>query len=267
MAKKYYRKPHRYKKKKPFFRKKFFALGFLVAAAVAAVFYGLFLWRIFWVEKIIVSGEEKIGKEEIEFWVEKNLENKIMFFDTRSIIAVDTGNIREEILNAFPAIADVEVKKSFFDAVSVRVTERAASALWCENNICFLLDGGGVIFEEAPSESSLLVIEKSGAGGELSLGETVIAQDKLDQIFRISSGIAEAAGLSAEKALIVSEERLDIEISEGWSVYFNLKKDLDWQVTELALVLEKEVSSGQRKILEYIDLRFSRVYIKPEFTE
>jgi len=55
---------------------------------------------------------------------------------------------------------------------------------------------------------------------------------------------------------------LDAETTEGWTVRFNLKGDLDWQVTELRLALEKQISPEKRKSLEYIDLRFSRVYYK-----
>ena len=63
-------------------------------------------------------------------------------------------------------------------------------------------------------------------------------------------------------AVIVSEERLNVKTSEGWEIYFNTADDLDWQVQELALVLEKQITPEKRRNLEYIDLRFSRVYYK-----
>lgn len=103
MARHYYRRPHRYKIKKPFFSKKFLALGFLALVVVGAIFYGLFLWRIFWVEKVIVTGEQKIAKEEIEMVAVGHTEKKILFFGTRSIFAVNTKQIREDILAVFPA--------------------------------------------------------------------------------------------------------------------------------------------------------------------
>jgi len=257
-----YRKPHRYKKKKPIFRKKFLAPGFLALIMVCTVFYGLFLWKIFWVEKIIVNGEQKFTKEEIESLVSSKLENSILFFKTKSILAVDGGQIKKDILDAFPGIAVAEVKKSFFDAISVRITERTASALWCESERCFLLDKYGVIFEEAPLDSGLVVIEAGQSSGELFLGKTVVTEEKINQILAIKDKIAEASKVSIKKAVLVSNERLDIETTEGWIIRFNLKGDLDWQVTELKLTLEKQISPEKRKSLEYIDLRFTRVYYK-----
>ncbi len=236
--------------------------GFLVLIVTCAVFYGLFFWKIFWVEKIIVSGEQKLSKEEIEFLVSKRLENTVLFFKTKSILAVDGGQIKKDILNAFPRIGEARISKSFFDAINVQIIERTASALWCGNETCFLLDDQGVIFEEAPPDSELIVIETYQPPDELFLGETVMAKDKIAQILAIENKLAEASKISIKKAVLLSDERLDVETTEGWTIRFNLKGDLDWQVTELKLALEKQISLEKRKSLEYIDLRFSRVYYK-----
>jgi len=256
-----YRKPHRYKKRKPIFRKKFLAFGFLVLTAACAVFYGLFLGKIFWAEKIIINGEQKITKEEIEFLVSKKLENTVLFFKTKSILAVDGGQIKEDILNAFPRISEAKVTKDLFDTISVEITERTASALWCENESCFLLDDRGVIFEEAPLDSGLMVIEADQSPGELILGGTVLPSDKIMQILAIKSKLAETLQISIVSVKLF-DERLDVETTEGWMIRFNLKGDLDWQMTELKLTLEKQISPEKRRELEYIDLRFRSIYYK-----
>ncbi|KKS91611.1 MAG: Cell division protein FtsQ [Parcubacteria group bacterium GW2011_GWF2_43_11] len=258
---KYYRKPHRYKKRKPLLSKKFLAFGFLALIVFGVVFYGLFFWQVFWVEKVAVSGEQEIAKADIESLIGKNLENVVLFLKTKSILMVNGGQIEKDILNAFPQIASAEVKKSFFDTISVQITERTAVALWCENEKCFLVDNEGVIFKEAPVDSSLLVIKRGEPSGEPSSGEAVLEKDKLAQILELKSQLTQTAKISIDNA-VVSDGRLDIETSEGWQIRFNLKGDLAWQMTELKLALEKQISPEKRKSLEYIDLRFSRVYYK-----
>ena len=167
MIDRHYRKPHRYKKKKPLLSKKFLAFSFLISIVVCAIFYGLFLWKILWVEKIIINGEEKITKEEIDSLVAKRLENNVLFFQTKSILAVDGGQIRDDILNTFPGIGEVRVSKRFFDTINVQITERAPSALWCESERCFFLDEEGIIFEEALANSEFIIIEDDNSVGEL----------------------------------------------------------------------------------------------------
>lgn len=62
----------------------------------------------------------------------------------------------------------------------------------------------------------------------------------------------------------MSEEKIDVRTAEGWAIYFNLKENLNWQITKLAAVLEKRIPQGKRENLKYIDLRFEKVYIFPE---
>lgn len=257
-----YRKPHRYWKKKPILRGRFLALGFLALLIASAIFYFLFLFETFWIEKIIVSGEKKVMKEEIELLVERRLKNKVLFFETKSIFALNTRQIKRDILDFFPQIAEVKVSRGFFDAVSVEVTEREALALWCQEERCFLIDLEGVIFEEVSPEMELFKIGSWQIIDSLALGLTVVTKEKLGQIFEVKSGLAETVKLSITESFLASEERLNVKTSEGWEIYFNLKGDLQWQVKELDLLLEKQISPEKREELEYVELRFNRVYYK-----
>jgi len=219
----------------------------------------LFFLEAFQIEKIIVTGEEKVSKEDIEFLAERRLESKVLFFKTKSIFTIDTKQIKRDILNHFPQIAKAEVSQGFFDAVKIVITERIGVALWCQDEQCFLLDSEGVIFEETSEiKPGLLLIETQE--GLAELGETVIEGEQLSQIFDIRLKLAERTKIFLTGASLISEERLDIKTTEDWQIYFNLKGDLDWQMTELSLVLEKQISPERRDKLEYIDLRFSRVY-------
>lgn len=260
MKRRYYRKPHRYKRKKPIFRQQFFWLGILALIAAGGIFYFLFFLEVFNVEKIVISGNEKIAKEDIESMVEQRLESRIFFLKTKSIFAVDLEQIKKDILDHFPQIAIVKVSRGFFDAVNIVITERQTLAVWCADK-CFLLDGEGIIFEEVfEANPGLLLLKTKSVAGEL--GGEVIDKELLFQILGIKEKTEASTKISVKEALVVSEERLNMKTSEGWQIYFNLKGDLDWQITELGPVLEKQIPVGKRGQLEYIDLRFTRVYYK-----
>jgi len=251
-------------------KKRFFWLGILILLILFSTFYFLFFSRTFQVTKIIISGEEKVAKGDIESLVGQKLENSILFLKTRSIFAIDLGQIKKDILGRYPQIAKAEVSRGFFDAIKVELAERQALAVWCSQS-CFLIDGEGIIFAlsaEALAEAErisetgtnlLIVRTESGSG---KLGDSVIAKELLSQVFEIKTQVEGSAGVPVQEALLVSEERLNLKTAEGWQIYFNLKGDLNWQFTELKLVLEKQISPQKRGKLEYIDLRFSRVYYK-----
>lgn len=257
-----YRKPYRVKRKKPIFRKRFLWLGILAIIIGGTVFYFLFFSEAFQVKKIIITGEEKVSKYDLKLLIEGGLQNRMLFFETKSIFLVDAENMREDILDDFPQIAEIEISRGFPDALNIVVVERLGLAVWCGAEKCFLLDNEGVIFEETSPETDLIKFTDKENIASLSLGEKVIEKEKLTQILDIRSKLRKSLKVLIVEASIIFDERINTKTSEGWEIYFNPKGDLDWQITELGLVLEKLIPPEKREGLEYIDLRFSRVFYK-----
>lgn len=252
---KQYRKPYRIKKKKSILKNRFFWLGILFLVIFGGIFYLLIFSSFFQVGKVIISNNERVSKEEIEALVKKNIEKKILFFSTRSIFLTNLKKIKENLLDNFPQIAEIEIGRGFPNVLSVIVTERTEIAVFCQNENCFLLDRDGVIFGETQLENDLIKIKDERKINSPVLGETIIEKDYLDKIFRIQEYISEEFEFGVEE-FIVFEERLNIKTSEDWEIYFDPKGDLNWQLTKLNLVLKEKIPSERRKDLEYIELRF-----------
>ncbi len=239
-----FRKPHRYKRKKSILGNRLFWLGILVLIVVGAIFYFFFLSDFFQVEKIIVTGEEKVSKENIK-----------SFIPRKNIFLLDTKIIKEDILNKFPQIAEAEVKRSFPDVLDIVVIERLAIANWCQREKCFLVDNKGVIFEEISSETKLIKIIDGQNREIFNLGEKVIEKEQLSQILKTESKL-KGLEVLVKEFIISSEDKLTTTISEGWEIYFNLQEDIEWQLTKLGAVLEEKIPLQERVNLEYIELRF-----------
>jgi len=263
-----YKKAYRYKRKKSLFKKRHFWLALLLLLVAAALLYFLFFSPFFQIKEVNLSGEEKLSRQEILSVVQEKLDKKILFIPTRSIWALDTGEIRRELLQKYPQLAGVNFDRDLPTSLKVRVREKEERAVWCsassadKQSKCFLMDSQGIIFEELAGDSPLMKIRISGAPQTAQLGQSIIEQGMLSAILSIQDKLREETELEMEGVLVVSEERLNFKTREGWQIYFNLADDIDWQIQKLDLVLEKEISPQERESLEYIDLRFSRVYYK-----
>jgi len=172
-----------------------------------------------------------------------------------NIFLVDTQRIENDALRSFPSLAEIKIRRNLPDSLSIILTEREAVAIWCgeADKNCSLVDEKGAVFGKASLDSDLVKIF-----GEREL----LTEEKIDQFLGIRSKLEGKLDTGTTKAFFASDERLNLETAEGWQVYLNLKGDLDWQIEELALVLEKQIPQEKRKNLEYIDLRFSRVYYR-----
>lgn len=245
-------------------KSRFFWFSILFLIIFGGIFYFSVLFDFFQIKKIIITGEQKVSVENIKSVVESGLGGKILFFGTKSIFLVNSNKIRENILKKFPQIEEVEVKRGFPDALNLVITERKEIGIFCRDINCFLLDHEGVIFESASSESPLLKFQNQTINEELDLGKRVIDKGIMDSISEIGSKLREDLKILLDEISIVSEENIDAKTSDGWEIYFNPKKDLGWQMTELAAILENRIPPEKRKNLKYIDLRFDKVYIFPE---
>jgi len=265
--KKTFKKPYRIKKQKSIISYRFFWLGILIFVILFSIFYFLFFFQTFQVEKIIVTGEEKVAKEGLKLLVEKKLEKKILFFKTKSIFLVNLNEIKKDILDSFPQVAEVEIGRGFPDALNIVVVERFGLVVWCQAEQCFLVDNEGVIFEEIfDVDLEVFQIKNLAQVSELKLGDKVIEKEKLNQILDIESKLRNNLKILLAAVTIVSEKRLNIETSEGWEIYFNPEGDIEWQLTKLKAVLEKEILPENRKNLEYIELRFGN-FANPKYRD
>jgi len=255
-----YRKPYRIKKKKSIFHSRFFWLVVLVLIFLGGIFYLLFLSPFFQIREIKISGadryNEKVPSEAILTTVQGKLDQKLIFFSTKSIFLVDLNQMRKEILKEFPQIAQANLKRKFPQILEIEIEERKPIAIFSHEGSYFFIDKEGIIFEEIlRDELKLLEIKNSILKEKPKLGERVVEEELISKILKISSEL-ENLKVQILEANLVSDERIDIKTSENWEIYFDPQKDLDWQLAKLKVDLENVIPPEKKKDLEYIELRF-----------
>ena len=253
-----YKKPYRVRRKKSILKNRFFWFGILTLLILGEIFYLICFSSFFGLEKVVISGNETVSQEDIELIIEENLEKKILIFSSKSILLVNLKKIKEEILTNFPQIAELEINQELPGSFNVKVAERLKSAIWCRVERCFFLDKKGIIFEETSLEGDLVKIINKENGEYPVLGDKVIEKDYLEKILEIQKKLNLDIKIATEE-FIISPEFLTVKTFEGWKIYFDVEKDINWQLTKLGLVLEKKILSENRGDLEYIELRFGNL--------
>jgi cell division protein FtsQ len=243
----------------------------LILIFCGGIFYLICFASIFQIKEIKISGNEKIPSENISSLVEEKTIKKFLFLESRSIFLANFKEMKKNILEKFPQIWQVSLKRGFPNTIFIQIEERKPVAIFCQDENNFLIDKEGIIFEKLNNIENPVNIgyptvrlQNLTLKGNLNLGEKAIEKELLSKILEINSKLNENLKIQIVEASIVSEERLNVKTSEGWEVYFNLKEDLNWQLTKLSLVLKERIPPEKRGNLKYIDLRFGKIYVFPE---
>lgn len=113
--------------------------------------------------------------------------------------------------------------------------------------------------ESIQEEVIILSLVEEGA---LVLGKKILIPQILELILKIKKDLRENLKIEIKDFTIVSERRLNVRTDENWEIYFSLEKDTTLELTKLKVLLEKEIPLEQRRNLEYIDLRFEKIFYK-----
>jgi hypothetical protein len=258
------KKKYQIKRKKSLLKSRFFWSALLTIVILVST-AGLVLFSPFLqINEISVSGNEMIPAAEIQNFIRPEIEKNFSFgLKSRSFLLVDPLLIKTRLREKFLLIDELSVKRLLPQSLMVEIKERKTVSLWCWETNCFALDKKGVIFEVASEGQAGLVIKSKQPKNEISIGKKVMEEKILEQILFIQQTMSQKAKIEArEFTLFENDERLNAKTNEGWEVFFDLKGDVNWSLVELELVLEKELPQEKRGSLEYIDLRFSKVYYK-----
>ena len=269
------------KSKGSIFRKPFFWFSLLFLIIISTAFYFFVFYGKIQVADIKISGNEKVSTNELEDIVSDRINRKILFLKipflvekriySKSIFLIRKGKIVKEILDRFPIINEVKIGRKFPNVLVLDIEERKPLAVFCGRDTggsekCFFIDKTGIIFEDSEDLSNesekKIIIRLLEDRKEFVLGQEVVKKELLDLILRIQGNLKDGFQIDTKEAIFSLPKRLDIKTSENWQIYFNLESDINLQITKLNLLLEEEITPEIKETLEYIDLRFTRVYYK-----
>lgn len=252
------------KEKKPIFKKLWFWLAILIILVISTIIYFVVFFPGLDVKNVNIHGSQRLKAQDVNDFVTSSKDVVLVdFWDikivSRNIILANTKKIRSAVLDRFPEVESVVIKKNYPNSLDVFITERNPLGAFCDNeNKCFLIDYNGIIFEALnPVPDNTLIIRQALQPTSLSIGKTAVKKEIMGAIFKISTSLTSRFNIAVKEALITSPVRLNVKTSEGWVVYFDLTQgaNVDSQIYRLETLLEGDYSQQNRQSLRYIDLR------------
>jgi len=243
-----------FKSKKPIYKSRSFWISLASLLVFSGLVYLVSFASFLQVENIEVAENEEVTEEAVRKIVKANMTRKLPFASSNSVLLVEAKKIEQKINEEFSVLYDVKVRRRPPSSLKVIVKERKPVGIF---NGDYLIDKRGVAFQATSSQEGFLI--NKSMRKEVSEGQEVISKETMNKILTIKSNLED---FNLKSASLKSKTRLDITTQAGWKAYFALDKDWKWQISELKIALQREISETEWSDLDYIDLRFDKVYYK-----
>lgn len=239
-------------RKNNIFKSKIFWTFFVFLGIFGTLGYFLLFSDYFQLKGTDISGVQTISEEDLmaEFSDKTSLSLNMLGFnlDSSSIFIPSQGEIAQ-ILENFPEIADIEVKKDFLSQkITLEITEKTPVCIWCYNGECSLLDKNATYIRDYDDETGFIKINEYDKY-EDSLEDWC---KKTKKEFLIDLLLVYKNNNQIKNFSIYADKFFGIY--KGIDLIFDPKEDMDWQIEKMNIILQKLGTNIED--VEYIDLRF-----------
>ena len=263
---KYYRKYKKIRKKrsplKAILQSRFFLFTLLSFFLTFGLFYLFVLSPVFSIREIKIKGNLRfVLKEEVEEYIHAAIENN--FLKSKSLFCFSKKVLSRSLLKNFPSIYEIKIKRVLPHILLVQIQERNPVALFCKEKRCFLMDKEGIIFYPATSKN-LVIFKKEKA--EIRIGKRMIDKEMLYRILTILNILKEELAIETQEVFL-DPFKIKIKPKEGPTLILSPQKSLKGQVEDLEVLVEKQIGKENLGEIEYIDLRFDKIFYKTKQKE
>ncbi len=185
------------------------------------------------------------------------------------------NSLQNFLAEKFQRIDTISVHLKNSQTLSIAITERPLTALWCSGmpedvpaGVCYFMDDNGLIFAESPDFSGDAYFKYYGrvASSTTPIGTQYIASTTLFKDF--GKFIKRAQDLSLHPIYLQStgDEQFTVGLAGGGYIYIDTKEPLAKSADNLQALLGTISATATTTLnFDYIDLRFgNKLYYKLE---
>jgi hypothetical protein len=225
---------------------------------------------------VVVEGTHIIDQAEVKGLVQKDLSGKYVYlFRKANTFIYPSHKLHDDIIKAFPRTDKLEIKRLGLKGLSINITERSGSYLWCGSDIpkevskigedCYFLNTDGYIFDKAPYFSGDVYFKfyiPLGEGVD-PLGSKVLPPEIFKPTINFIDGVT-SLGLHPVSLIMNNEMEYVLNLSHTSTsnpkILFNKESDLPTIFSNLAAAFSKPEFKNEimnkYNTLKYIDLKF-----------
>jgi hypothetical protein len=233
----------------------------LLVLAIGIVGYYLYFSPYFLVTQISVSGNQQVSTDQIVDSINSAGSKSWMFIPQNHLAIMSKKQTLEIVSNDLPLVKDFKkYRRVWPNKVVVEVIERYPGFVFVIDGKNYLVDEEGFVVKEIESPGDYTVVYDQVSGETVTPGERL---DNTKLVAFVISATKQWPGKIKSQMREVkvpgkATQQAEFKSAEGWGVFFDINRPVEAQLSNLALILNKQIPAQSRLNLAYIDLRFDK---------
>ncbi len=241
-------------------------ISLILLLLLILIVYFLFFSNLFKINEIELTGFNKISANKIsKKFLSTQLNNyRYLVFRQNNLLIFSKDKLIQNIKKDYN-LDNISINKEFPHKLLLTIQEKSPFLIYSSDNSKYYLDENGVISSKLSKidENESITIITNDANEKATANEVIFSKNKMSFILSIAEKLSKIDKINITSYSIPNKIsfQLNVNVDQGYSIYFDMNKNIDDQITKLRRVLY-ESKSGETPT-KYIDLRIGeRVYIK-----
>ncbi|HYC79988.1 MAG TPA: FtsQ-type POTRA domain-containing protein [Candidatus Binatia bacterium] len=233
---------------------------FLLLIVAGFFAYFLIISPYFLVTEFIISGNQQVSRDQIVSVLKKSEEGRWLLVPKNHLALMSKNGTLEMVSSELPLVKEFKTYKRVWpNKIEMEIVERHPGFIFNVNNTNYLVDEEGFVVRAVDDTTGLpIVIDQ--------VIETVTVGEQLNNTKLVAFVISATKQWpnkirSAMREIKVpgkAAEQVEFKSAEGWGVFFDINRPVEAQLSNLSLILNRQIPAQNRLRLAYIDLRFDK---------
>jgi len=237
-----------------------------ISSVFLFIFISIFLTfcPYFQIKEIEINGIFRFSyQEDLKNHIDELITRKFLFISNKNIFFVNKKNLEEKIKENNYKIDSIIIKKKYPNKISISVEERFPIGVLELKEDIFLFDTSGYLFQRVESDFyQQNLIRLIDTNNSPSLGDNYFNKEFIDNLDICLDVLQNKLNLGIESVNISNLNKISINTEQGWKIFILFNKNLKISLKKLEVILLDEIVFDNRENLDYIDLRFEKVFYK-----
>lgn len=244
---------------------------FVFRVVLLIIFAGALIWASwleqFSIQKIVIVGTSGQTASGIEQAVNNILDQRYFgVVPKRNFLIYPKRAIIQNVLKAYPEIGSAGVGTELVHTLNIRLRERSPAALWCQNDLCYVMDDSAYVYALAASSSpngalgnaaqkgNLLPIYATATTTDNPVGKRPLLAETFSSMLSTAIELS-SSSLPVENVSITGDGQYIFKIARNGKIIFSNRKPFQQSLGDLISALHSPVFASSAAF-QYIDVRF-----------